>query len=96
MYQVLLLFSDTLSIVARTIGNDVFSPLAAECVQLGLNLTDAIDDPDLRRCTCVTVHYQTKRSRIQRCDRKHILLAFIFHCFVVVFISSGEKLQLTC
>uniref|UniRef100_A0A8C1R7W8 Importin 4 n=1 Tax=Cyprinus carpio TaxID=7962 RepID=A0A8C1R7W8_CYPCA len=26
-------------------------PLAAECVQLGLNLTDAVDDPDLRRCT---------------------------------------------
>ncbi|XP_068437887.1 importin-4 isoform X2 [Clinocottus analis] len=42
---------DTLSVVARTIGNDVFSPLAAECVQLGLNLTETIDDPDLRRCT---------------------------------------------
>lgn len=42
---------DTLSVLARTIGNDVFSPLAAECVQLGLNLTDAVDDPDLRRCT---------------------------------------------
>uniref|UniRef100_A0A671VJP3 Importin 4 n=1 Tax=Sparus aurata TaxID=8175 RepID=A0A671VJP3_SPAAU len=26
-------------------------PLAAECVRLGLNLTDTIDDPDLRRCT---------------------------------------------
>ncbi|KAM8730911.1 importin-4 isoform 1-T1 [Acanthopagrus schlegelii] len=42
---------DTLSVLARTIGNDVFSPLAAECVRLGLNLTDTIDDPDLRRCT---------------------------------------------
>ncbi|XP_041823650.1 importin-4 isoform X1 [Melanotaenia boesemani] len=42
---------DTLSVLARTIGKDVFSPLAAECIQLGLNLTDAIDDPDLRRCT---------------------------------------------
>ncbi|KAM9839184.1 importin-4 [Aulostomus maculatus] len=42
---------DTLSVLARTIGKDVFGPLAAECVQLGLNLTDAIDDPDLRRCT---------------------------------------------
>uniref|UniRef100_A0A669ELT2 Importin 4 n=1 Tax=Oreochromis niloticus TaxID=8128 RepID=A0A669ELT2_ORENI len=40
---------DTLSVLARTIGKDVFSPLAAECVQLGLNLTDTIDDPDLRR-----------------------------------------------
>lgn len=37
--------------LARTIGKDVFSPLVAECVQLGLNLTDTIDDPDLRRCT---------------------------------------------
>lgn len=42
---------DTLSVLARTVGKEVFSPLAAECVQLGLNLTDAIDDPDLRRCT---------------------------------------------
>ncbi|XP_034416059.1 importin-4 isoform X1 [Cyclopterus lumpus] len=42
---------DTLSVLARTIGNNVFSPLAAECVQLGLNLTETIDDPDLRRCT---------------------------------------------
>ncbi|XP_047424187.1 importin-4 [Mugil cephalus] len=42
---------DTLSVLARTIGKDFFSPLAAECVQLGLNLTDTIDDPDLRRCT---------------------------------------------
>ncbi len=37
--------------LARTVGKEVFSPLAAECVQLGLNLTDAVDDPDLRRCT---------------------------------------------
>lgn len=51
--HLLLLLSDTLSVLARTIGNDVFSPLAAECVQLGLNLTDTIDDPDLRRCTYV-------------------------------------------
>ncbi|XP_008276178.1 importin-4 [Stegastes partitus] len=42
---------DTLSVLARTVGKDVFSPLAAECVQLGLNLTETIDDPDLRRCT---------------------------------------------
>uniref|UniRef100_A0A8C5FQN6 Importin 4 n=1 Tax=Gadus morhua TaxID=8049 RepID=A0A8C5FQN6_GADMO len=42
---------DTLSVLARTIGKDVFGPLAAECVQLGLNLSNTIDDPDLRRCT---------------------------------------------
>ena len=50
----LFFLSDTLSVLARTIGKDVFSPLAAECIQLGLNLTDTIDDPDLRRCTYVT------------------------------------------
>uniref|UniRef100_A0AAX7SQK7 IPO4/5-like TPR repeats domain-containing protein n=1 Tax=Astatotilapia calliptera TaxID=8154 RepID=A0AAX7SQK7_ASTCA len=47
---------DTLSVLARTIGKDVFSPLAAECVQLGLNLTNTIDDPDLRRCTLTYLH----------------------------------------
>lgn len=51
--SILLLLVDTLSVLARTIGKDVFSPLAAECLQLGLNLTDTIDDPDLRRCTYV-------------------------------------------
>uniref|UniRef100_A0A672L5E4 Importin-4-like n=1 Tax=Sinocyclocheilus grahami TaxID=75366 RepID=A0A672L5E4_SINGR len=44
---------DTLSVLARTVGKEMFSPLAAECVQLGLNLTDAVDDPDLRRCTYI-------------------------------------------
>ncbi|CAL8321076.1 unnamed protein product [Boreogadus saida] len=42
---------DTLSVLARTIGKDVFGPLAAECVLLGINLSNTIDDPDLRRCT---------------------------------------------
>lgn len=41
---------DTLAELARTIGKDVFSPLAAECVKLGLNLMNT-EDPDLRRCT---------------------------------------------
>ncbi|XP_034768784.2 importin-4 [Acipenser ruthenus] len=42
---------ETLGVLARTIGKDVFSPLADECVQLGLNLSNTVDDPDLRRCT---------------------------------------------
>ncbi|KAJ8374895.1 hypothetical protein SKAU_G00054750 [Synaphobranchus kaupii] len=42
---------DTLSVVARSVGKNVFGSLAAECVQLGLSLTDSVDDPDLRRCT---------------------------------------------
>uniref|UniRef100_H3CHY9 Importin 4 n=1 Tax=Tetraodon nigroviridis TaxID=99883 RepID=H3CHY9_TETNG len=42
---------DTLSVLARNVGKDVFSPLSSECIQLGINLTDTVDDPDLRRCT---------------------------------------------
>ena len=49
----MVLFADTLSVLARTIGKDVFGPLAAECVTLGINLSNTIDDPDLRRCTYV-------------------------------------------
>lgn len=60
---VLLLHLDTLSVLARTIGKDVFSPLAAECVQLGLNLTDTIDDPDLRRCTYVIYLVSTQKPQ---------------------------------
>lgn len=50
-FSICVFLTDTLSVLARTVGKDVFSPLATECVQLGLNLTDAVDDPDLRRCT---------------------------------------------
>uniref|UniRef100_V9KAN5 Importin-4 n=1 Tax=Callorhinchus milii TaxID=7868 RepID=V9KAN5_CALMI len=42
---------ETLGVLARSIGKDVFAPLAEECCQLGLNLIDQVDDPDLRRCT---------------------------------------------
>ncbi|XP_018600671.1 importin-4 isoform X2 [Scleropages formosus] len=42
---------DTLSVLARNVGKETFSPLAAECVHLGLNLTNSVDDPDLRRST---------------------------------------------
>ncbi|XP_050398948.1 importin-4 [Patella vulgata] len=41
---------DTLGILARNCGSDIFQPLAKECLQLGLNLLEAADDPDLRRC----------------------------------------------
>lgn len=53
------LLLDTLSVLARTVGKDVFSPLASECVQLGLNLADTIDDPDLRRCTYVASYWHS-------------------------------------
>nr|XP_006824744.1 PREDICTED: importin-4-like [Saccoglossus kowalevskii] len=42
---------DTLGVLARQIGVEHFSPLAVECMQLGLKLIEEIDDPDLRRCT---------------------------------------------
>ncbi|XP_069490065.1 importin-4 [Ambystoma mexicanum] len=42
---------ETLGILARNLGKDVFLPLAEECCQLGLNLCNQVDDPDLRRCT---------------------------------------------
>lgn len=42
---------DTLGVLARTLGKNIFAPLAEECCQLGLNLTDSVDDPDLRSCT---------------------------------------------
>ncbi|XP_078739498.1 importin-4-like isoform X2 [Lampetra fluviatilis] len=42
---------DTLGVLARTVGNDAFSPLVEECAMLGLGLIDQVDDPDLRRCT---------------------------------------------
>ena len=60
--HIFLSLADTLSVLARTIGKDVFSPLAAECVRLGLNLADTIDDPDLRRCTYVTFGFEDTYS----------------------------------
>ncbi|XP_063678684.1 importin-4-like [Bolinopsis microptera] len=41
---------DTLSVFARKIGKETFSPMAAECVQLGIANLSSADDPDLRRC----------------------------------------------
>uniref|UniRef100_A0A8C4SHZ2 Importin 4 n=1 Tax=Erpetoichthys calabaricus TaxID=27687 RepID=A0A8C4SHZ2_ERPCA len=42
---------ETLAVLAHTMGKEAFAPLADECVQLGINLTNSVDDPDLRRCT---------------------------------------------
>uniref|UniRef100_A0A7N8XPN2 Importin 4 n=1 Tax=Mastacembelus armatus TaxID=205130 RepID=A0A7N8XPN2_9TELE len=95
---------DTLSVLARTIGEDVFSPLAAECVQLGLNLIETCDDPDLRRCTYVMVifvftqqnthiHFYTKYTKqFHTYLLVSLLHAFtllwLFFCFVVVRIAE--------
>ncbi|XP_060111390.1 importin-4 [Heteronotia binoei] len=42
---------ETLAILATTMDKEVFLPLAEKCCQLGLDLCDQVDDPDLRRCT---------------------------------------------
>ena len=36
-------FIDTLGVVARTVGKEVFLPLAEECIQLGLVMCVQID-----------------------------------------------------
>ncbi|XP_005096783.1 importin-4 [Aplysia californica] len=41
---------DTLSVLARSIGEETFRPLSRECTELGLNLLETSTDPDLRRC----------------------------------------------
>lgn len=42
-------FSDTLGIFARTIGNDNFLPMARESMELGIQLINKTNDPDLRK-----------------------------------------------
>ncbi|XP_071959189.1 importin-4-like [Antedon mediterranea] len=42
---------DTLGVLARTIGAENFIPLVNESIQLGLQLINEVNDPDLRRCT---------------------------------------------
>ncbi|XP_054711020.1 importin-4-like [Uloborus diversus] len=40
---------DTLAIIARSVGTEVFLPIAHECVKCGLHLMQENDDPDIRR-----------------------------------------------
>lgn len=40
---------DTLGVLARTIGEENFLPMARESIELGLNLMSKNDDPDLRK-----------------------------------------------
>ncbi|XP_077170152.1 importin-4 isoform X2 [Paroedura picta] len=42
---------ETLAIMASSMDKEVFLPLGDRCCQLGLDLCDQVDDPDLRRCT---------------------------------------------
>lgn len=47
----LLICTDTLGVLARTIGDDNFRPMASESIDLGIQLMKANDDPDLRKAT---------------------------------------------
>lgn len=42
--------TDTLGVLARTVGKDNFMPLAGDCIQMGMTLLSEATDPDLRRC----------------------------------------------
>lgn len=40
---------DTMAVFARSIGEETFRPLAKDCLDLGINLLNSTEDPDLRR-----------------------------------------------
>ncbi|XP_063157660.1 importin-4 isoform X2 [Candoia aspera] len=42
---------ETVAILANVLDKDIFLPISERCCQLGLDLCDRVDDPDLRRCT---------------------------------------------
>lgn len=45
----IIILSDTLSLIARSVGKDVFMPISHECIKYGMHLMDENDDPDIRR-----------------------------------------------
>ena len=44
------IFSDTLSVLASTIGAEHFGPIAKDCVIMSMKLLEKAEDPDLKRC----------------------------------------------
>lgn len=49
IYLLNVFFLDTLGIFARTIGNENFLPMARESMELGIQLINKTNDPDLRK-----------------------------------------------
>lgn len=47
--SIFLIFADTLGVLARTIGEQNFAPLATKSLELGLNLLKETDDPDAKK-----------------------------------------------
>ncbi|WAR12428.1 IPO4-like protein [Mya arenaria] len=50
MFKLQIQTIDTLGVLARCVGAEMFQPLTRESVQFGLNLLNTAEDPDQRRC----------------------------------------------
>lgn len=49
MFTFFLFFLESLAVVAQFIGAENFKPLANKTLQLGLNILNDTDDPDIRK-----------------------------------------------
>ena len=67
-------FTDTLGLLARSLGSEHFSPLAQETVQLGLGLLTKTDDPELRK-SCYRLF--SSLSTVLKGEMKSILPALV-------------------
>ncbi|XP_045193420.2 importin-4-like [Mercenaria mercenaria] len=50
MFKLQIQTIDTLGVLARCVGAEMFQPLTKESIQFGLNLLNTAEDPDQRRC----------------------------------------------
>ncbi|KAL3195368.1 hypothetical protein MRX96_015838 [Rhipicephalus microplus] len=81
---------DTLGCLARTIGASNFLPMASECVELGLHLIDAVDDPDLRKSTYGMF---ASVSSVLKADMKKYLEPILDHMFTSLQSTEGVVTQ---
>ncbi|KAH3769238.1 hypothetical protein DPMN_170487, partial [Dreissena polymorpha] len=50
MFKLQIQAIDTLGVLARCVGTEMFQPLTKESIEFGLNLLNTAEDPDQRRC----------------------------------------------
>ncbi|XP_037526923.1 importin-4 [Rhipicephalus sanguineus] len=81
---------DTLGCLARTIGASNFLPMAPECVELGLHLINAVDDPDLRRSTYGMF---ASVSSVLKADMTKYLEPILDHMFTSLQSTEGVVTQ---
>lgn len=81
---------DTLGCLARTIGASNFLPMAPECVELGLHLISAVDDPDLRRSTYGMF---ASVSSVLKADMTKYLEPILDHMFTSLQSTEGVVTQ---